>query len=478
MLFAGKYTEPMAEKIVLFYERAIQSPEEDDIMKRKMIQKLIAMSLCGVMLAGCGVDDVEIPYQPADVQIAQDEPGVSYNQADTGKEDGENGEKESKFFTPVEFQGTYARAAYLADMVYEGNGSVNIMVSPLSMDMALGLVSGGAGGQTKEELLNYLGTDDYGLFAEQYMEYAEGLNTDPTSSQRPTYYKSAFEIANSVWVKDDRKLVAAYADKAREQYDAEIRAVSFDKAALPGTVKQINDWCNEKTHELIPEIVGEESFSQDAAAVLINSLYFEAPWSEDWRLTTDRFTDFGGNTTEQEMLQDTLTTYYENNYATAFAKDYRNGMKFIGILPKETGEFALTDLDVESLLESKSTAYDVQAMMPKLTFDTTANNIVDILKAQGVATVFDNQQADLTGLIEMQNGEVCYISDIIQRTRIELDEKGTKAAAVTAVMANMCTTALPVEKEIKQVYLDRPFAFMIYDEVNEQIVFVGKVVTI
>jgi len=432
-------------------------------MKNKMIKKMIAMCLCSVVLAGCG-NEVSTGSQAAK-QAAESQSATSGNAG-----------AESVEFEKIELEGKYERAAYFADMVYETNGSSNVMVSPLSLDMALGLLAGGAGGQTKDELSNYLGTEDYGAFAKQYMEYAEGLNSQDSLFAQ-SEYKLAYEIANSVWIKDDRKLVDSYVKTAEEQFDAEIQAVSFKTKDLPKTVKKINSWCNEKTHELIPEIVTEQNFSENSAAVLINSIYFESPWREEWNLTTHTFTDFEGNTTEQEMLRDTLSVYYENDYATGFSKSYRNGMQFIGILPKGTGEFTLSDLDVESLLESETTEYDVRARMPKLNFDTTADNVAEILKSQGVETVFDDKQSDLSGLIEMEEDEVSYVSSIIQKTKLELDENGTKAAAVTAVMVDMANSAMLVEKQEKEVFLDRPFAFMIYDGANDQIVFMGKVVT-
>ncbi len=433
-------------------------------MKNKLVKKWIALCLCSVVLAGCG------SVASTGSQSEGSKTAASQSEA------GSNAEVKNVEFEQVELEGKYERAAYFADMVYETNSGSNVMVSPLSLDMALGLLSGGAGGQTKKELSDYLGTEDYGSFAEQYMEYAQGLNSQDSRFAQ-SEYKIAYEIANSIWIKDDRKLVDSYVKTAEDQFDAEIEAVSFKAKDLPGTVKKINSWCNEKTHELIPQIVTEESFSEDAAAVLINSIYFESPWREEWGVTTHTFTDFEGNTTEQEMLRDTLTTYYENDYATGFAKSYRNGMQFIGILPKETGEFTLSDLDVESLLDSETDAYDVHARMPRLNFDTTADNVADILKSQGVETVFDDEKSDLTGLIEMEGDEVSYVSGIIQKTKLELDENGTKAAAVTAIMVDMATGAMPEEKEEKEVFLDRPFAFMIYDETNDQIVFMGKVVT-
>lgn len=434
-------------------------------MKNKVVKSWIAMCLCSVMLTGCAAKPLE-----SGENVSGNTKQESEIQPDKERE--ETGEALEK----VELESEYERAAYLTDMVYEKNGVENTMVSPLSLDMALGLVSVGANGQTKEELSTYLGTDDYGKFARGYMSYAQALNTESASMNMG--YQTAYEIANSIWLKDDRKLVSTYEKAAQEQFGAQVEAVSFEKADVPATVEKINQWCNEKTHEMIPEIINENSISEEAVAVLVNSLYFEAPWDEKWGITTHEFTDFEGNVKEQEMLQDTLNIYYENDKAIAFSKPYANGMRFVGILPKETGEFSLAELNLESLMESKNTSYDVNTIMPRLTFDTTAENIVDILKAQGVETVFDKEQSDLSGMIEMTSDEITYISDIVQKTRLELDENGTKAAAVTAVMLDMATCAMTEQKEMKEVYLDRPFAFMIYDERKEQIVFVGKVVNI
>lgn len=433
----------------------------------------IILCLCGALLAGCKSAPTAAQELTEITTTAQGSGQEAESQA---SKELPNAEQEP--LEAVQLSDMYEKAAYLTDMVYETNVGENTMVSPLSLDMALGLVAGGAKGQTREELDAYLGTADYGTFAEEYMEYEEGLNASPNSIFRPSHYQMAYEIANSIWVRDDRKLVDSYIEKAKEQFDAEIASVSFEGAGIKESVDRINGWVNDKTHELIPTIIDEKMITENLVAILINSLYFESPWREEWGLITHDFTDIEGNTTTQEMLSDTLTTYYENDQATGFAKEYQNGMYFIGILPKETGEFQVGELDIASLLENKSTAYDVRVRMPKLNFETTATNIVDILRAQGVETMFDCEASDLSGFIEMEDGTVTYVSDIIQKTKIELDENGTKAAAVTAVMVAENAAFMPEERPEKQVYLDRPFAFLIYDAEMEQIVFIGKVVTL
>lgn len=175
------------------------------------------------------------------------------------------------------------------------------------------------------------------------------------------------------------------------------------------------------------------------------------------------------------MLSDMLAVSFENEYATAFAKDYYNGFQFIGILPKAEGDFRISDLDLEGLLASSTREYDVKAIMPKLNFETTAGSdvMLPLLQAQGIRRAFSSQTAEFDKMIEMQDDEVTFISDVIQKCKIELDENGTKAAAVTAIFCR--TQAMPKPKPVKEIYLDRPFAFLIYDSTNDKIVFIGKV---
>ena len=96
--------------------------------------------------------------------------------------------------------------------------------------------------------------------------------------------------------------------------------------------------------------------------------------------------------------------------------------------------------------------------------------MTEALKAFGLSEIFDENAADFWGISQV----ALHVSDILQKTKLELDENGTKAAAVTMI-ATDCTAAMPVEREKKEVTLDRPFAFTIYDSAEHQIIFLGKV---
>ncbi|MGN0425788.1 MAG: serpin family protein [Acetatifactor sp.] len=447
-----------------------------------MKKKLLLLLLSCTLFTGCGAVPLESEPQPF-----PEEAGSQIRSEDdqsTTPVSSESPETDTPEISSITLTNSYERAAFFADQTYVIHPG-NTLVSPLSLDMALGLAAEGASGTTAEELYAYLGGKEFTEKAADYIAYAEGL-TKKTKTKGPLTevfvggdedsYTFQFTIANSIWVNEKRKLQEEYADRVRAAYLAEVDSVDFE-TDKEGTAKRINSWCDERTNGLIPEIIQPNQLTADLATILINSVYFESPWADKWGKREGDFTDLSGNTTTQEMLMDGLNDYFENDKATAFAKPYYNGFEFIGILPREEGDFQISDLDLESLLASRTGEYDVYARMPKLNFECTSDKIIPILQAQGVQLAFDETAAEFDRIIEQNPDEVTYISDIIQKCRLELDEEGTSAAAVTAVLMK-CGTAAIDERPRKDVYLDRPFAFLIYDSQNDTILFVGKVVSL
>ena len=424
-------------------------------MKRKLLLLLCACMLMGGCSSTSKLGDVSDPSSKTQ-NVAAGEYKL--------------GAPSNRQITPVTLEDEYQKAAFLLDQVYAENGE-NTLVSPLSLNVALGLVAEGASGKTARELYQYLGREDYADWVNEYMTYAEGLKSEGSEFSKYTFQ---YKLANSIWIKEGETLNKDYKKLVQNKFRAEAENVDFVGKA-DETAKKINSWCDKHTEGLIKEVVNAKMFTSDLMAVLVNSVYFESPWSENWNVGDHEFTNLKGEKTTQEMLFDTVDTYYENQYCTAFSKNYYNGFQFIGILPKQEGDFQLSDLDLKSLLESKTYDYDVKAIAPKLDFDCTAKNIIDILKAEGVTLPFDGNQAEFERLID---GQSLYISAILQKCKIELDEEGTRAAAVTAIFMDKATAVAPEIRETKEVYLDRPFAFLIYDSENDQIVFAGKVTNV
>ncbi len=461
-------------------------------MKRKL---LILLCAC-MLLGGCGEGNTgnsgALSGSETQVGNTSESGNVAGNASESGNEAGNASESgnevgsgepvtsepgggelkklgagSGRVITPVELRNAGEKAAFLADQVYEENGG-NVLVSPLSLNLALGMVAEGTTGETATELYRYLGREDYAEWADRYFSFAEGLKAEKT---RDSEYSFSYQLADSIWVRQDARLKESYKELVTKKFRAEAENVDF-MGKPAETAGKINSWCDKHTNGLVKEVVKPDAFTEDLKAVLVNSVYFESPWIGEWGLREHKFTDLEGKTSEQEMLFDVVTDYYENDACTAFAKRYYNGFCFIGILPKQEGEFQLKDLDLQGLLESKTAQYDVRALMPKLDFDTTTDCLVDVLRAQGVLRIFDPNQAEFGEMIE---DSMLFVSDVLQKCKIELDEKGTRAAAVTVIMAEDAAAMEPEPREVKEVFLDRPFAFLIYDQTNDQIVFAGKV---
>lgn len=377
---------------------------------------------------------------------------------------------ERKTFSPIEMTSdNVLNSVRVFDTMCEDK--TQAMFSPLSLNMCLGMLEAGAAGSTKTALDNYLGDGDYAKSAAEYLEHAKDFNFKSEGSSK---YKNVFELANSFWASKNLKFNKDYIDKVSDSFGAEIDNLDFSKPEK--AVGTINDWVNEKTHKMIPRLLSPENVSVDTAAVLVNTVYFESAWTSDWSVYDEKqeFTLADGTKKEVELMHSGGGSYFENDSATAFSKGYKNGMKFIGILPKKTGEFTLERLDIPSLLKTETHDYDVFARMPRLNFESSFP-LTDALKAAGLSDIFDEVKADFTPM-QGSADEKFYVSEVIQKTKLELDENGTKAAAATAATITNCAAPQqPEEREKKYVYLDRPFAFLIYDSAADRIVFMGKV---
>ena len=357
------------------------------------------------------------------------------------------------------------KSVKMADMLSAEASGKNIMFSPTSLNFALGMIAEGAKGETKEILDDYLGTNDFAAYAKEYLDKIKAYNTEDESYG----YQSKVKIADAVWVDNGLTLQEKFKNTVSDSFGAEVEAVDF--SAAEKTCDVINSWCNKNTEGLIPKIITPDLINDNTGLCLTNSLYFESGWSgEPWNVS-DTEESFGEKEKTKYMTC-TGDRYYENDKATAFGRDYANGLSFIGILPNDEGDFNLEDLDIGGLLKSNPEYDEVDCKMPKLNFETSTV-LNDMLSSLGLDNLFSSN-ADFSGIAD-QNVNV---DTILQKTKLELDENGTKAAAVTAVTMECMSAPAENEPIIKTVELTRPFAFLIYDRSNDEILFIGKVTSI
>ena len=353
----------------------------------------------------------------------------------------------------------------MTDLLSAEASGKNIMFSPTSLNFALGMIAEGAKGETKEILDDYLGTNDFAAYAKEYLDKIKAYNTEDESYG----YQSKVKIADAVWVDNGLTLQEKFKNTVSDSFGAEVEAVDF--SAAKKTCDVINSWCDKNTEGLIPKIISPDLINDNTGLCLTNSLYFESGWSgEPWNVS-DTEESFGKKE-KTKYMTGIGDRYYENDKATAFGRDYANGLSFIGILPNDEGDFNLEDLDIGGLLKSNPEYDEVDCKMPKLNFETSTV-LNDMLSSLGLDNLFSSN-ADFSGITD-QNVNV---DTILQKTKLELDENGTKAAAVTAVTMECMSAAVEKEPIIKTVELTRPFAFLIYDRSNDEILFIGKVISI
>lgn len=349
------------------------------------------------------------------------------------------------------------------------NGDTNVLYSPASLEMALGLLAEGAVDETRYEVLDYLGVDEYLVVARALIDSANDVNSIGSEAFG---YHTALKIANSLWVNDEYSLNTDFQGVAQDFYGATAGNLNFRNPSDSASV--INSWCDENTNGLIREIVKPDMIKPDLALILCNSLYFESGWYDKWAVLDGEFTNSDGTVTKlSDMLYSTEKLYYETDNAVAFGKRYVAGQTFIGILPNE--DVAFEDIDLDALLDSRTTAYDVHASMPKLNYEYTTEGLVDDLRSFGVVDIFSEECRGLSALLS--ESDQLSVSEVLQKCKIELDENGTKAAAVTGMF--VADNAAPAQPNpSKEVHLNRPFYYMIIDEQSAQVLFIGAVNTV
>ena len=439
-------------------------------MLKKFISAVIAISLVMGMCSCSDSGTTETKKNPTASQSASGEPfkpgeDVVSPTAAYQFVPAANISSDEKFLIGAnEFSVDLFRNTVMKDLE---NGK-NTLVSPESVLFALGMTSNGAKGDTLKQMQNVLCKDvDTDTFN-------KNMNKLMTSAQSSSDFK--FSIANSVWVKDMQgmTLTEQFARSCKQMYNAEMFKAPFNDE----TLKQMNNWVNEKTDKMIPKIIDE--FGDDTAAVLLNCIAFDAKWEKPYKkdavADNKEFTLRDGKTVNCSMMHSEEKLYVSDDKSQGFIKNYKGGKyAFMAILPNEDVSLSdyvksMTAQSFAKMYAGKTTQYQVLASVPKFKYDYSAK-LNDTLKQMGITDAFDGEKADFSGMTEQQK---LFISNVLHKTHIELDEEGTKAAAATAVTMDV-SGALPAKEDIKEIRLDRPFAYAIMDTQTGLPVFMGTV---
>ena len=213
--------------------------------------------------------------------------------------------------------------------------------------------------------------------------------------------------------------------------------------------------------------------------MLINTLYFNKKWQEPYEkseITNGRFSNNDGTTSKAEFMHSSESAYVNDSMAEGFIKSYEGGkISFVCMLPKKdiSIEKYLSSLTGNSFLKFMKSRenIDVVAFMPQIKYEYSIS-LNDPLNKMGLIDAFDSGKAEFT---KMSDNKLC-ISEVLQKTYINIGQNGTEAAAATAV--TMKETAPAIQKEHKTITLDRPFVFAIVDNDTNIPLFMGSVVHI
>ncbi|MDD4108800.1 MAG: serpin family protein [Prolixibacteraceae bacterium] len=351
--------------------------------------------------------------------------------------------------------------------IREESDKENIMISPLSISVALAMAYNGADGDTKNEMretmeLNGLSTEEINASYKMLIKALQSLDKDVV-----------FQIANSIFYADEFTVKSPFLSINEDIYNAEVQKLNF---SLPSSVNIINDWVSDKTNQKIQKII--ETLNPLDRMVLLNAIYFNGIWTNkfDEKGTYNlNFVKSNGTSLEVPMMNKLdKVPYMSGNLFKAIKIPYGNDQyNMVVILPAggNNSQYVIDNLNSDSWkswMESFEMTDRVDITMPrfKFAFEADLNNV---LKSMGMRKVFIPDVADFSGITDID----LYISMIKHKSYIDVNENGTEAAAITGIVFE--TTSIGDEPPTIPFYVNRPFVFAITEKDTDAILFIGEV---
>ena len=342
----------------------------------------------------------------------------------------------------------------------------NVIVSPLSAGLALGMLGNGATAGTRAGIEQMLAEGPLDALNPANAALAAALRTDDVE----------LAVANSLWARQGVPFLPAFLQQNRQFYGAEIESLNL---STPQAARRINDWASRSTRGRITEMV-DGPLEPQVILYLMNAVYFKGRWQDEFRPQATRPGTFhapGGDVQRPMMSRTGSYGYVDGEGFQALRLPYRGNRFAMYVLLPDSGQ-SLADLRGRL----SATAWrgwmgtfrprEVHVTMPKyrMSLESPLNTP---LKALGMAEAFDPARASFRAMLtpEFFQGQNAYVSEAKQKVFIEVNEEGTEAAAVTGVEVR-ATSAPPPPQEFT---VDRPFVVAIRDDQTGALLFVGQV---
>jgi serine protease inhibitor len=346
----------------------------------------------------------------------------------------------------------------------------NAVVSPFSAYSALSMAANGAHGKTRQDMANTLGfkTDEMDSVNRRNLQVMTVLQGQPDIVK--------LEIANAIFADHNYPFKDSFKAKCHEFYRAEAQSLDFNKAQ---TVATINDWCKEKTHGKIDKIIAK--LTSDEKMVLLNTVYFKGKWATPFKKESTYQEQFHAGlkiptnvSVDMMHIVENLPYLKESNFQ-AIAMPYKGLKQSLYVfLPNQNSDLktmlaSFSEANWKSWLNSFHNK-NIELSLPKVKVKYSTE-LSTTLKQIGMASAF-TPNADFSDMIEPPQS--VFISKVVQKTFLGIDEAGTEAAAATAVI--MAARAMAYQPQTPLPFkVDRPFVIALVDNDSQEILFLGAI---
>ena len=358
------------------------------------------------------------------------------------------------------------------------NENKNYLISPYSIKVALNMLAEGANNETREEILNLVGD----------------------SSNKITPIKNRINDANAIFIKNkyEEYIEKEFINNIKQDYNGDVLLDEFKNPSV------INNWVKKQTYDMIPNLL--DDIDEEFVLGLANAIAIDVEWDSKFDCYSTKKKEFN-KIDKTTMNVSMMSNSYEDNaqyilnnkykgvilpYAPYNKKgeidyDVNEHLEFVGIIPNSDVNSFVNNLDDNFLKnidkETKKVSSKVKLLLsiPSFSYDYSLEGFKDVLKNLGVKKAFSSEEADfskiITDEIRKKNSiDNIYVDQAIHKTHIELNESGTKAAAVTFFgVETMGYDPNKEEPKIVEIKFDKPFFYLIRDSINKEILFFGVV---
>ena len=337
----------------------------------------------------------------------------------------------------------------------------NLMISPFSASLCLSLLASGSAGETYTQMAAILGFADFTReeIGNYYQTMCNGLYEADNSVN--------LAIANAVWPAKNLQLKSDYAAFTEKWYFAKVTSLDFSSS---GSLRIVNDWGKKHTNGLIPKLL--DNLDSQTRLLLTNALYFRGKWAGgDMTTSKHTFTDYSGKSSQVQFFGDTRQLYYrQETDFEACRIPYGNGAYSLVVLLPKSGKpvndivASLTSSQLRNTVSNMKSPSEVKLLIPSIKTDYSMDDVfMAALKSMGMCLPFSSN-ADFSGI----SSEPLSIGKILQKTSIDINEKGAEAAAATTIIMYGASEDEPIS-----FIADRPFIYAIFEHSYNTILFLG-----